>query len=152
MKEKIKSLTHVDEQGKARMVDVSSKPVQIRSATACGFIMLQAETVEMIRENRVKKGDVLAVSEIAGIQAAKDTSRLIPLCHPLRITWAGVKASLQEEGVYVEATARCEGQTGIEMEALTAVSAALLTVYDMCKAVDHSMTIGNITLLSKEKV
>lgn len=151
MKEKKTSLTHVDEHGKARMVDVSSKPIQSRSATAGGFIMLQPATVEMIRENRVKKGDVLAIAEIAGIQAAKDTSRLIPLCHPLRITWVGVTAVLQDDGVYVEATARCEGQTGIEMEALTAVSAALLTVYDMCKAVDNAMSIGNITLLSKEK-
>jgi cyclic pyranopterin phosphate synthase len=99
----------------------------------------------------MKKGDVLTVAEIAGLQAAKETSRLIPLCHPLQLTKVGVKATLTDRGVDVEAMARCLGQTGVEMEALTAVSVALLTVYDMCKAVDKQMLIGNISLLEKNK-
>ncbi len=133
------------------MVDVGMKPVQKRTAMADGFIKLSPETLECIRENRLKKGDVLTVAEIAGIQGGKRTSELIPLCHPLQITKLDVKASLAEDGVRVESYSACIGQTGIEMEALTAVTVALLTIYDMCKAVDKSMVIGKIRLLSKTK-
>lgn len=147
-----KQLTHLDESGKALMVDVSGKPIQIRTATASGFIKLQPETLALIRESKIKKGDVLTIAEIAGIQGGKQTSSLIPLCHPLMINKIEVTATLTEEGVRVESLARCTGQTGIEMEALTAVSVALLTIYDMCKAVDKSMCIEDIHLLSKEKI
>lgn len=144
-------LTHTDPSGKAVMVDVGMKPVQKRTALAEGFITLSQDTLQLIRENRLKKGDVLTVAEIAGIQGGKRTSDLIPLCHPLQITKLDVKASLTESGVRVESYAGCIGQTGVEMEALTAVTIALLTVYDMCKAVDKSMVIGQIRLLSKTK-
>jgi cyclic pyranopterin monophosphate synthase len=148
---KQKSLSHVDELGKANMVDVSVKPVQLRTARAEGHIRLGAETLELIRENRLKKGDVLTVAEIAGIQGGKRTSELIPLCHPLLITKMEVKATPDQTGVRVESMARCTGQTGIEMEALTAVSVALLTIYDMCKAVDKTMVIDGIRLVEKRK-
>ena len=151
MKPKTK-LTHLDDSGKAVMVDVSGKPIQVRTATASGFIRLQPETVNLIRENRIKKGDVLTIAEIAGIQGGKQTSSLIPLCHPLMINKIEVTSTLSDEGVRVESLARCTGQTGIEMEALTSVSIALLTIYDMCKAVDKSMCIEDIHLLSKEKI
>jgi cyclic pyranopterin phosphate synthase len=151
MKQKTQ-LTHLDENGKAVMVDVSGKPTQIRTATASGFIRLQPETVALIRESKIKKGDVLTIAEIAGIQGGKQTSSLIPLCHPLMINKIEVRATLTDEGVHVESLARCTGQTGIEMEALTAVSVALLTIYDMCKAVDKTMNIGEIHLISKEKM
>ncbi len=143
--------SHVDDKGKANMVDVSPKPMQVRTAVAIGFIRLNPETVKLIRENEMKKGDVLTIAEIAGIQAAKRTSDLIPLCHPLQITKADVRAVLEERGVEVTATLKCIGQTGIEMEALTGVSVALLTVYDMCKAIDKEMVIENVTLLEKTK-
>ena len=143
--------SHIDDKGKANMVDVSPKPMQTRTAVARGFIRLQKETVKLIGENEMKKGDVLTVAEIAGIQAAKKTSDLIPLCHPLQITKADVKAELKEEGVEVTATLKCIGQTGIEMEALTGASVALLTVYDMCKAVDKEMVIEQVRLLEKTK-
>jgi len=146
-----KKFSHTDEKGKANMVDVGDKPIQRRTAVASGTIALSAETVNLIRENQMKKGDVLTVAEIAGIQAAKETSRLIPLCHPLQLTKVEVKAVLTDTGVVVTSTARCLGQTGVEMEALTGVSVALLTVYDMCKAVDKQMVIGNISLLEKNK-
>jgi len=144
-------LSHVDETGKARMVDVSHKRDQIRTAIAQGFIKLCAETVQLIRENQVKKGDVLTVAQIAGIQGGKKTSELIPLCHPLAITKIDVQTRLEENGVTVTAEARCTGQTGIEMEALTAVSIALLTIYDMCKAVDKEMVIVEVRLIEKTK-
>lgn len=148
---KNKGLTHVDDLGRANMVDVSAKPLQLRTAIASGFISLSFETIDLIHENRLKKGDVLTIAEIAGIQGGKRTSDLIPLCHPLQITKLDVKATLEDSGVKVESLARCTGQTGIEMEALTAVSVALLTVYDMCKAVDKNMTIGEIRLVEKTK-
>jgi cyclic pyranopterin phosphate synthase len=144
-------LSHIDASGKAVMVDVGDKPHQDRLATASGFIRLQPATIDLIRENRVKKGDVMTIAEIAGIQGGKRTSDLIPLCHPLAITKLDVKTTLTDDGILVESLARCTGQTGIEMESLTAVSVALLTIYDMCKAVDKSMTIENIRLVSKEK-
>jgi cyclic pyranopterin monophosphate synthase len=144
-------LSHVDEAGKARMVDVSLKKDQLRIAIASGFIRFSPGTVQLIRENQVKKGDVLTVAQIAGIQAGKKTSELIPLCHPLPITKIEVLTDLQENGVKVTSEARCVGQTGVEMEALTAVSVALLTIYDMCKAVDKEMVIGEVKLVSKTK-
>lgn len=147
-----KKFSHTDDKGKANMVDVGDKPIQRRTAVASGSIALSGETVKLIRENQVKKGDVLTVAEIAGIMAAKETSRLIPLCHPLQLTKVAVKATLTENGVDVTALSRCLGQTGVEMEALTAVSVALLTVYDMCKAVDKQMVIGSISLLEKTKI
>ncbi len=150
------SFSHTDKDGKANMVDVGSKPVQQRTATAGGFISLEPGTISLIKENQIKKGDVLTVAEIAGIQAAKQTSALIPLCHPLQITKAEVGTEIVDmpssRGVRVKATVRCNGQTGVEMEALTAVSTALLTIYDMCKAVDKKMVITDIRLLEKEKI
>jgi len=144
-------LSHIDNNGKANMVDVGGKPQQIRQAKATGFIMLSSETVKLIKENQMKKGDVLTVSEIAGIQAAKQTPSLIPLCHTLMLTKVDVKATLLDNGVKVNSLVKCVGQTGVEMEALTAVSVALLTVYDMCKAVDKNMVIDGITLIEKTK-
>jgi len=144
-------LSHVDEAGKANMVDVSGKPQHVRTATASGHICLNPVTLELIRENKIKKGDVLTIAEIAGIQAGKRTSDLIPLCHPLQISKLNVTAHLDSTGIMIESFARCTGQTGIEMEALTSVSVALLTIYDMCKAVDKSMVINNIHLISKSK-
>ncbi|HLO90052.1 MAG TPA: cyclic pyranopterin monophosphate synthase MoaC [Lentimicrobium sp.] len=143
--------SHTDEKGKANMVDVSMKNMQDRIATASGKIFLQSETISLIRENQIKKGDVLTVAEIAGIQAAKQTSSLIPLCHPLLLTKVEVKTQIFEDGVEVKSMVRCAGLTGVEMEALTAVSVALLTIYDMCKAVDKKMVIGEITLIGKTK-
>ena len=147
----MKKLSHVTSAGKAKMVDVSNKPDQFRIARAAGHITLLPETVELVRENKMKKGDVLTVAEIEGIQGGKKTSELIPLCHPLRITKIDVKASLDKTGVIVESEARCVGQTGIEMEALTAAGVALLTIYDMCKAVDRTMVIDEIRLVEKSK-
>lgn len=147
----MKKLTHVDSEGRANMVDVGGKKIQFRTARAEGFIRLQPETIQLIKNNNMKKGDVLTVAEIAGIQAGKKTSELIPLCHPLQVTKLDVKAELVNEGVHVSSYAKCVGQTGIEMEALTAVSIALITVYDMCKAVDKKMTIEGIRLIEKIK-
>jgi cyclic pyranopterin phosphate synthase len=147
----MKKLSHTDEQGKARMVDVCNKPDQIRNAVATGFIKLHAETINLISENKIKKGDVITVAEIAGIQAAKKTSDLIPLCHPLQLSKIDVQCSIKEDGVEVYANVKCFGKTGVEMEALSAVSITLLTIYDMCKAVDKTMLIGKISLLKKTK-
>jgi len=144
-------LSHINDEGKANMVDVGHKPLQVRTAQASGFIQLQPETVKLIRENLIKKGDVLTIAEISGIQAAKETSRLIPLCHPLQLTKVEVKTRVTENGVEIKSVTRCIGQTGVEMEALTAVNVALLTIYDMCKAVDKQMVLSNIKLDSKEK-
>lgn len=144
-------LSHTNEAGKANMVDVSPKPDQVRTARAEGFIKLQPETIRLVNENLIKKGDVVTIAEIAGIQAAKETSRLIPLCHNLFITKAEVKGTVTKNGIKMESLLKCIGKTGIEMEALTAVSVALLTIYDMCKAVDKSMEIGEIKLISKTK-
>ncbi len=144
-------LSHVDEKGKANMVDVGAKDDQKRVAKATGHITLKPETIQLIKDNSMKKGDVLTIAEIAGIQGGKKTSDLIPLCHPLQITKLDVKASMDETGVRVNSEARCIGKTGIEMEALTAVSVALLTVYDMCKAVDKEMNIDEVKLIEKTK-
>lgn len=144
-------LSHIDKAGKANMVDVGNKPQQTREAKAVGFIRLNAEAISQVRENANKKGDVLTVAEVAGIQAAKRTADLIPLCHTLLLTKVDVKATLTNEGVEITCTAKCIGQTGVEMEALTGVSVGLLTIYDMCKAVDKAMTIENVHLLEKTK-
>ena len=147
----MRRLSHVDKDGRAVMVDVSGKKTQLRVASASGRISLAEATVGLIRDNSMAKGDVLAAAEIAGIQAAKRTFELIPLCHPLELTRVDVRASPDEQGLSVTSEVRCIGRTGVEMEALTAVSVALLTVYDMCKAVDKSMRIGEIELLEKVK-
>jgi cyclic pyranopterin monophosphate synthase len=144
-------LTHTDNQGKANMVDVGGKPEQLRIAKAEGVIILQVETIQLIRENNLKKGDVLTIAQIAGIQAAKQTSSLIPLCHPLQLTKVDVHMKILKHGVKASSKVQCIGQTGVEMEALTAVSVALLTVYDMCKAVDKNMMIDGIHLIEKTK-
>lgn len=144
-------LSHIDDKGKANMVDVGSKPDQVRTASAVGKIFMKKETLHLIQENQLKKGDVLTIAEIAGIQGGKKTSELIPLCHPLQITKLDVKTELKEDGVSVRCFAKCIGKTGIEMEALTAVHVALLTIYDMCKAVDKEMKMGEIHLLDKTK-
>jgi len=133
------------------MVDVSAKSSQRRIARAAGSIELAAETVGLIRANRMKKGDVLAVARLAGVQAAKLTPNLIPLCHPLLLDHIEVEAELTDTGVNVTSRVVCIGRTGVEMEALIAVSTALLTVYDMCKAVDKAMRIGGIHLVEKTK-
>lgn len=133
------------------MVDVGLKPFSIRTAKAEGFIRLEENTLKLINENKMKKGDVLTTAEIAGIQGGKKTSELIPLCHPLSITKVDVRTFITVSGIRVESECSCTGQTGIEMEALTAVAVALLTIYDMCKAVDKKMTIENIRLIQKTK-
>jgi cyclic pyranopterin monophosphate synthase len=133
------------------MVDVGPKTPQRRTARAEGTIFLAPETRELVRENRLAKGDVLTVAQIAGIQAAKRTAGLIPLCHPLGLDHAAVSLELTDSGVRAVGEASCVGRTGVEMEALTAVAVALLTVYDMCKAVDRGMSIGEIRLLEKTK-
>jgi cyclic pyranopterin monophosphate synthase len=148
---KTNKLTHTTPEGKAQMVDVGNKPIQQRIAIAEGCICLKAETIALIKENQIKKGDVLTVSEIAGIQAAKCTSDLIPLCHPLQITKVKIEAKLIESGIKITGEVHCNGQTGVEMEALAGVSVALLTVYDMCKAVDKQMIISDIQLVEKTK-
>lgn len=144
-------LTHTDSQGNARMVDVGDKEVQLRVAKASGQIQLSPETIKLISQNLIKKGDVLTIAEIAGIQAAKRTAELIPLCHNIVLNKVLVKAILTDSGVTISSEVRCTGITGVEMEALTAVSVGLLTIYDMCKAVDKTMVIGNIQLIEKTK-
>ena len=144
-------LTHLDKNGNAVMVDVSEKEVTHRIATACGKIMVSQEILASIKENTNKKGDVLAVARVAGIMAAKRTSELIPLCHLLMLTKCTVDFTINEEENYIEAscTVKTDGKTGVEMEALTGVQIALLTIYDMCKAIDKKMVITDVHLLSK---
>ena len=145
------SLTHISETGEASMVDVSPKGESLRTATAQAFIKLQPDTIELIQENGLKKGDVLAVARIAAIQAAKQTQMLIPLCHQIPLSKVSVDFELQEDGVKITTLTRTLARTGVEMEALTAASVAALTIYDMCKAVDKEMEIGEVKLLSKTK-
>jgi len=144
-------LTHTDIKGKAIMVDVGGKECQIRIAKARGHITLENETINIINENLLKKGDVLTVAQIAGISAAKETSDLIPLCHNIVLDSVKVEAVIDSTGVAVNSEVRCAGKTGVEMEALMAVSIALLTIYDMCKAVDRNMVVDNINLTEKIK-
>jgi cyclic pyranopterin monophosphate synthase len=144
-------LTHFDAHGQAHMVDVSDKAATRRSATAQGRIRMRPETLQLIEQGTAKKGDVLGIARIAGIQAAKKTSDLIPLCHPIALTRVAMSFDIEPvtHSVLCHATAECTGPTGVEMEALTAVQVALLTIYDMCKAVDRGMTITDVTLLEK---
>jgi cyclic pyranopterin phosphate synthase len=144
-------LSHLDEQGRARMVDVSEKDITSRFATACGTIHMRPETLALIRDDKIEKGDVFSVARVAGIMAAKKTSELIPMCHPLNITSIEVELTPAKNParVDIEASVRVSGKTGVEMEAMTAVSVAGLTIYDMCKAVDREMTIGEIRLVKK---
>jgi cyclic pyranopterin phosphate synthase len=144
-------LSHLDGEGRARMVDVGGKPAQRRIAKAEGRISLGAQAVALLRENRLKKGDALTVAQVAGIAAAKRTAELIPLCHPLGLDHLSVDLVIVDDGVVAAAEARCLGRTGVEMEALTAVSVALLTVYDMCKSVDRGMRIDGVRLVEKRK-
>src|SRR5581483_8132944 len=143
------SFTHFDAAGNAAMVDVSAKPVTDRSATARARVAMQPETAAMIRAGTAKKGDVLGVARIAGIMAAKRTAELIPLCHPLPISAVSLDLSATDDAVEIAATVRTTGQTGVEMEALTAASVAALTVYDMCKSVDRGMRIEALRLVHK---
>jgi cyclic pyranopterin phosphate synthase len=143
------ALTHLDEAGAARMVDVGGKAITSREAIASGRITMSIEAAGAIRSGAVGKGDVLAVARIAGIMAAKRTSDLIPLCHPLPLTKVSIDLTLDDTGVTVTATAATDAKTGVEMEALTAVSVALLTIYDMAKSIDKAMIIGDISLRSK---
>jgi cyclic pyranopterin phosphate synthase len=144
-------LSHFDEKGNAKMVDVSEKPATTRTAVASGFVYMKPDTLKHISRGMISKGDVLGVARIAGIMASKKVSELIPLCHPLNLTSVKIDFSVDEQKKRIEitATANCNGQTGVEMEALTAVSVAALTIYDMCKSVDKGMAISDITLLEK---
>jgi cyclic pyranopterin phosphate synthase len=148
----MKEMTHVDKDGKARMVDVGDKAVQARIATARGFIRLTPETLKIISNNKLKKGDVLTVAQIAGINAAKETAALIPLCHNIVLDSIKIDLVPEENRIKAVSEIKCTGKTGAEMEALTSVAVALLTIYDMCKAVDKSMVIEKIELIEKKKL
>ena len=145
----MKKLSHIDTRGEATMVDVSAKPVQWREAVARGEIRLQKATVQLVQSHRAAKGNVLAAARLAGIMAAKRTAELIPLCHPLPLTHVDVELTATPDGYDIEGRARTTAPTGVEMEALTAVAVAALTVYDMLKAVDKTMVIGKIRLMEK---
>ena len=142
-------LTHINEQGRACMVDVTQKDVTFRQAEAEGRVRVNSETLALIRTGGTPKGDVLAVAQVAGILAAKRTHELIPMCHPLRLTAVDIAFTLEEEAVHIRSKVKCKGETGVEMEALTAASAAALTIYDMCKAVQRDMEITGIRLCRK---
>ncbi len=142
-------LTHLDETGAAKMVDVGDKPITHRTAIAAAKVVMQPATLAAIRAGNVKKGDVLGTARVAGIMAAKRTHELIPMCHPLLITKVAVDFEYVEDGIAIRATVKCQGQTGVEMEALTAASVAALTIYDMAKALEKTMRIENVRLLYK---
>ncbi|RJQ48688.1 MAG: cyclic pyranopterin monophosphate synthase MoaC [Nitrospiraceae bacterium] len=144
-------LTHIDKEGKATMVDVSEKPLTAREAVAAGSVSMKKETLRLISGNRIAKGNVFETARLAGIMAAKKTPELIPLCHQLNLTSVSVdfRIDKKKNAILIKAVARCTGQTGVEMEALTAVSAAALTIYDMCKAVDKGMIISDVMLMEK---
>ncbi len=144
-------LTHIAADGRAKMVDVSGKPLSVRTAVAIGKIRLRSETLDLISKDQMVKGSVLATARIAGIQAAKQTAQLIPLCHTLPLGEVKIDIVVSNEGAEVKCTAHTIAQTGVEMEALTGVAVALLTIYDMCKAVDKEMTISDVRLISKTK-
>ena len=148
-----KKLTHIDTKGEARMVDVSDKPMQQRMAVARGEIRMAPATIKLIRGDKIAKGNVLATARIAAIQAAKRTADLIPMCHPLAINHCEVEFDFPKSGnaIVITSTVKVTGQTGVEMEALTAVNLAALTIYDMCKAVDNKMRVTNVKLISKTK-
>ena len=142
-------LTHINEQGRARMVDVTQKEITFRQAEAEGRVRMNPETLALIRTGGTPKGDVVAVAQVAGILAAKRTHELIPMCHPLRLTAVDIAFTLEDSAVHIRSKVKCRGETGVEMEALTAVSAAALTVYDMCKAVQRDMEISDVRLCRK---
>jgi len=144
-------LTHFDDEGAARMVDVSGKPETVREAVAAGSVFMRPGTLQLILDRKVSKGDVFGIARVAGIMAAKKSSELVPLCHPLNLTAVDISFDPDEKAscVNMQATVRITGQTGVEMEALTAIAAAGLTIYDMCKAVDRGMTITDIRLIKK---
>jgi len=144
-------LTHIGADGRAQMVDVSGKPLSIRRAVATGKIRLRRETLDLISNDQIAKGNVLATARIAGIQAAKQAAQLIPLCHTLPLGEVRIDIVASNEGAEVKCTAHTVAQTGVEMEALTGVAVALLTIYDMCKAIDKEMTISDVRLISKTK-
>ena len=144
-------LSHIDKQGDARMVDVGSKKIQRRSARASGLIRLAEITIESIKDDQIKKGNVLAVARVAGIQAAKATSSLIPLCHILPLDAVHIDFEFRDDGLLATCDVSCQSRTGVEMEAMTGVSVALLTVYDMCKAIDKEMILDQIKLIYKQK-
>ena len=151
MKRIAKQLSHVAADGGARMVNVGAKPDQQRTATAVGRLTCAPATIKLLKAQALPKGDVLTVAKIAGIQAAKATAQLIPLCHPLALSHVDVVFAVEKDGIAIRATAALTGKTGVEMEALTAVSVAALTLYDMCKAVDKGMSIGEIRVVEKTK-
>lgn len=145
----MENFTHINEQGRAKMVDVSGKEVTTRTAKAYGIIKMNPETVELIKSGGMKKGDVLSVAQVGGIMAAKRTSEIIPMCHPIMTSAIDINFIINDTFIEIYSTVKCKGETGVEMEALTAVSAAALTIYDMCKAVQKDMIIGEIKLLEK---
>ncbi|HNZ82274.1 MAG TPA: cyclic pyranopterin monophosphate synthase MoaC [Sedimentibacter sp.] len=144
-------LTHINEQGRAKMVDVSSKEETLREAAAYGCVYMKSETLQRIKEGTIKKGDVLSVAQVAGIMASKKTSDIIPMCHPIMISGCDISFNLNfdENKVEITSTVKTTGQTGVEMEALTAVAAAGLTIYDMCKAIDREMIVSDVMLMKK---
>lgn len=144
-------LTHINEEGRAKMVDVSDKEDTSREAVAIGSIYMKKETLERVREGSIKKGDVLSVAQVGGIMGAKNTPHIIPMCHPIMISGCDISFNLdfEKEKIDIKAVAKVVGKTGVEMEALTAVSVAALTIYDMCKAIDKEMTISDVTLVKK---
>lgn len=142
-------LTHFNKEGHAKMVDVTDKEVTYREAVAEGVIYMNEQTIQAIADGNIKKGDVLSVAQVAGIMAAKKTSDIIPMCHPLMLTGVDISFDVKKTEIAIKAIVKCKGETGVEMEALTAVSTAALTIYDMCKAVQKDMTIGDIKLLEK---
>lgn len=144
------ALTHFNEQGRARMVDVSDKDRSMRIARAAGKVLMNPDTVALVRAGGVGKGDVLAVAQVAGIMAAKRCWELVPMCHPLMLTGVDLAFAIEDDGIAIEASCRCTGETGVEMEALTAVSIAGLTIYDMCKAHQRDMVIEGVRLLEKD--
>jgi len=148
----MKKLTHLDKKGRAKMVDVTDKQLTVREATAKGSVYMKPETLKLIQDKNIPKGDVLCVARVAGIMAAKKTSELIPMCHPLNITSVNIDFNLdnKKNKIDMEAQVKIVGQTGVEMEALTAISVAALTIYDMCKAVDKGIIISNIMLMEKK--
>ena len=143
-------LSHINDEGRARMVDVTEKAETYRTATAAATVIVAPETMQIIRTGGIKKGDVLAVAQVAGIMAAKKTSDIIPMCHPLMLSSVDIHFDLTDTEIHIEATVKCKGSTGVEMEALTAASTAALTVYDMCKAVQRDITITDVMLLYKD--
>ncbi len=146
----MEDLTHINPQGRARMVDVSAKDATFRRARAAGKVLMASSTLELVRTGGAKKGDVLAVAQVAGIQAAKHCWEMVPMCHPVALTGVDISFALEDDGIAIEAVCSCRGETGVEMEALCAASVAGLAIYDMCKAHQRDMVIDNVRLLEKD--